>query len=54
MLRDQSPGSNDWRVDDVPGDEPHLHFVGTDDIADQQVIGARWPARTEERPEVHR
>ena len=30
MRRDQSPGSNDWRVDDVPGDEPRLHFVGTD------------------------
>ena len=30
MRRDQLPGSNDWRVDDVPGDEPRLHFVGTD------------------------
>src|SRR5215468_6576572 len=37
--RSHGSGANEWRVDDVFRDEPHLQFVSPDDVADQQIIG---------------
>ena len=33
-------GVDERHVDDVLGDEPDLHLVGADDVADQQIVGA--------------
>lgn len=36
-------GADQWRVDQVLGDEPRLQFAGPDHLGDEQVVGAVVP-----------
>ena len=33
-------GAHEWNINGMLGQEPHLKFIGADDIADQNVVGA--------------